>query len=226
MSNNNRSGARAFLGDFGKALLMGSPALAGMAGLFSPAAQEARKDQSGFLPEFGLTEGIRSIMPSKEFVPAVGKTVLGAIPGASVVGGMFTPEAAEARKDQSGFFPELGISEGLAAMNPLSGYNNQVAPEAIAAAGEGAAEIGAKVDNFLKDQWLAKTANSPAQQSGAWSTPEGKDQLWQQHLMNQDFQQAKKSGTLDDFAAKYPHSQTAKERAIRNKIPSSLEMEF
>ena len=81
-----------------------------------------------------------------------------------------------------------------------------------------------KSDEFLN--WLAKTANSPAQQSGAWSTPEGKDQLWQQHLMNQDFQQAKKSGTLDDFAAKYPHSQTAKERAIRNKIPSSLEMEF
>ena len=77
-----------------------------------------------------------------------------------------------------------------------------------------------------KAKWIADTANSPAQQSGAWSTPEGKDQLWQQHQMNQDFQQAKKSGTLDEFAAKYPHSQTAKERAIRNKIPTSLEMEF
>ena len=74
--------------------------------------------------------------------------------------------------------------------------------------------------------WLHKTRNSPAQRSGAWNTPEGKDQLWQQHLMNQDFQQAKKSGTLDDFAAKYPHSQTAKERAIRNKIPTSMDMEF
>ena len=77
-----------------------------------------------------------------------------------------------------------------------------------------------------KEQWLAKTANSPAQQSGAWSTPEGKEQLWQQHLMHQDWKEARKSGTLDDFAAKYPQSQTAKERAIRNKIPTSMDMEF
>jgi len=57
--------------------------------------------------------------------------------------------------------------------------------------------------------WLAKTANSPAQQSGAWDSAEGREQLWQQHLMNQDFQQAKKTGTLEDFATKYPNSQTA-----------------
>ena len=176
MSNNNRSGARAFLGDFGKALLMGSPALAGMVGLLSPAAREARKDQSGFLPEFGLTEGVRSMMPSKEFVPAVGKTVLNAIPGASVVGAMFTPEAAEARKDQSGFFPELGISEGLAAMNPLSGYTKQPVAEVVPED----APVQEKVEAFLspKDQWLAKTANSPAAQSGAFTD----DQRWAQQL--------------------------------------------
>ena len=193
MSNNNRSGARAFLGDFGKTLLLGSPALAGMAGLLSPAAKEARKDQSGFLPEFGLTEGIRSLMPSKEFAPAVGKTVLNAIPGANVVGAMFTPEAAEARKDQSGFFPELGISEGLAAMHPLSGYKNQVSPEVLAAAGTGVEEagVGAKVDNFLKDKWLADTANSPAQQSGAWDSPEGQDQLWQQKIKHEQWKKDK-----------------------------------
>ena len=57
--------------------------------------------------------------------------------------------------------------------------------------------------------WLAKTANSPAQQSGAWDSAEGREQLWQQHLMNQDFQQAKETGTLEDFATKYPNSQTA-----------------
>ena len=189
MSNNNRSGARAFLGDFGKALLMGSPALAGMVGLLRPAAREARKDQSGFLPEFGLTEGVRSMMPSKEFVPAVGKTVLGAVPGAKVFGAMFTPEAAEARKDQSGFFPELGISEGLAAMNPLSGYTKQPVAEVVPED----APVQEKVEAFLspKDQWLADTANSPAQQSGAWDSPEGQDQLWQQKIKHEQWKKDK-----------------------------------
>ena len=121
MSNNNRSGARAFLGDFGKALLMGSPALAGMVGLLSPAAREARKDQSGF-------------------------------------------------------FPESGISEGLAAMNPLSGYTKQPVAEVVPED----APIQEKVEAFLspKDQWLAKTANSPAAQSGAFTD----DQRWAQQL--------------------------------------------
>ena len=193
MSNNNRSGARAFLGDFGKALLMGSPALAGMVGLLSPAAREARKDQSGFLPEFGLTEGVRSMMPSNAFPRPVGNTVLRAAPAAPGEGAMFTPEAPEARKAQSGFFPEFGISEGLAAMNPLSGYKNQVSPEVLAAAGTGVEEagVGAKVDNFLKDKWLADTANSPAQQSGAWDSPEGQDQLWQQKIKHEQWKQHK-----------------------------------
>ncbi len=74
--------------------------------------------------------------------------------------------------------------------------------------------ITEKVDQFLspKDAWLHKTRNSPAQRSGAWDSDEGREQLWQQHLMNQDFQQARKTGTLDEFAAKYPNSQTAKRR--------------
>ena len=42
-----------------------------------------------------------------------------------------------------------------------------------------------------KDQWLADTANSPAQQSGAWNTPEGKDQLWKTHLANQQWRKDK-----------------------------------
>ena len=39
--------------------------------------------------------------------------------------------------------------------------------------------------------WLDKTANSPAQQSGAWDSPEGKEQLWQQHLKNQQWRKEK-----------------------------------
>ena len=228
MANNNRSAAKAFLSDFGKLLLLGSPPLAATGALLTPAAREARKDQSGLLPELGFSEGLRSLMPSREFAPSVGRTVLGAIPGVNISAAMMTPEAVEARKDQSGFFPALGITEGLSTLNPLHLYKNRLNKEAAAEveAGVGAEKVAAKVDHFLKDKWLADTANSPAQQSGAWSTPEGKDQLWQQHQMNQDFQQAKKSGTLDEFAAKYPRSQTAKERAIRNKIPTSLEMEF
>ena len=73
-----------------------------------------------------------------------------------------------------------------------------------------------------KADWLAKTANSPAAQAGVFSD----DQRWNQHLMHQDWKEARKSGTLDDFAAKYPQSQTAKERAIRNKIPTAMDMEF
>tara|TARA_R100001594_G_scaffold98364_1_gene132807 strand:- start:21 stop:734 length:714 start_codon:yes stop_codon:yes gene_type:complete len=118
----------------------------------------------------------------------------------------------------------------LGSNNPYQLVENdiQARNEASAAIGaqEGIEAITDKVDDFLKNKWLAETANSPAQRSGAWSTPEGKDKLWQQHQMNQAFQEAKKSGTLDDFAAKYPHSQTAKERAIRNRIPTSMDMEF
>ena len=85
-------------------------------------------------------------------------------------------------------------------------------------------ETGKKADAFLdaKADWLAKTANSPAAQAGVFSD----DQRWNQHLMHQDWKEARKSGTLDDFAAKYPQSQTAKERAIRNRIPTSMDMEF
>jgi hypothetical protein len=31
---------------------------------------------------------------------------------------------------------------------------------------------------------------------------------------------------MDEFVEAYPQSQTAKERAIQNRIPSSLDMEF
>ena len=69
-----------------------------------------------------------------------------------------------------------------------------------------------KVDQFLspKDAWLHETRNSPAQRSGAWDSDEGGEQLWQLHQQDKDFQEAKRNRTLDEFAAKYPNSQTAK----------------
>jgi len=63
-------------------------------------------------------------------------------------------------------------------------------------------EAGQKADAFLdaKSAWLAKTANSPAQQSGAWDSDEGRDQLWQTHLANQQWRKDKgRSFTHGDF---------------------------
>lgn len=108
------------------------------------------------------------------------------------------------------------------------GSNNpyQIVENDIAAANEAANNqtVIEKVDEFLspKDQWLHKTRNSPAARSGAFTN----DQRWNQHVMNQDWQEARKSGTLDDFAAKYPQSQTAKEMRIKGRIPTSMDMEF
>ena len=69
--------------------------------------------------------------------------------------------------------------------------------------------------------WIAQTANSPAAQAGF--TPEERWALQQKH---RDFKGAQKAGTMDEFVEKYPQSQTAKERAIWNKIPTSMDMEF
>ena len=69
--------------------------------------------------------------------------------------------------------------------------------------------------------WLAATANSPAAQAGF--TPE---QRWSLQQQTRDFRGAQKAGSLDEFVKKYPQSQTAKERAISNKIPTSMDMEF
>jgi hypothetical protein len=69
--------------------------------------------------------------------------------------------------------------------------------------------------------WLAATSNSPAAQAGF--TPE---QRWALQQQTRDFRGAQKAGTMDEFVKKYPQSQTAKERAIGNRIPTSMDMEF
>ena len=54
-------------------------------------------------------------------------------------------------------------------------------------------------------------------------TPEERWALQQKH---RDFKGAQKAGTMDEFVEKYPQSQTAKERAIGNRIPTSMDMDF
>ena len=56
--------------------------------------------------------------------------------------------------------------------------------------------VSEKVDDLLsmeeaKAQWLHKTRNSPAQRSGAWDSDEGREELWQTHLRNQQWRKDK-----------------------------------
>ena len=93
--------------------------------------------------------------------------------------------------------PALGevdaYNEAHQAKQNYLGSNNpyQIVENDVAAAQD--VPIQEKVEAFLspKDQWLADTANSPAQQSGAWNSPEGEEQLWQQHLKNQQWRKDK-----------------------------------
>jgi len=78
------------------------------------------------------------------------------------------------------------------------------------------AEAQAKAD------WLHKTRNSPAARSGAFTD----DQRWNTQKQHQDWKSHRKAGTLDDFAKKYPQSQTAKERAMNNRILSPMDMDY
>lgn len=84
-------------------------------------------------------------------------------------------------------------------------------------------EAGKKADAFLaeKEAWLARTANSPAAQAGF-----SDEQRWNLQQQHRDWKEARRTGTLDEFAQKYPNSNTAKERAMRNRIPSVMDMEF
>ena len=64
--------------------------------------------------------------------------------------------------------------------------------------------------------------NSPAARSGFFT----EEQLGRQKQLHDDFKAAQRSGTMEEFVRQYPQSQTAKEYAIRRRIPSSLDMEF
>ena len=79
-----------------------------------------------------------------------------------------------------------------------------------------------QIDTYERSKWLQKTRNSPAQRSGAFSD----DELWELQKKHRAFKDAQRNSTMDEFVEEYPQSQTAKEYAIRNRIPSSLDMEF
>jgi len=83
------------------------------------------------------------------------------------------------------------------------------------------AEEAAAKAKEMKD-WLHKTRNSPAARSGAFTD----DQRWNTQKQHQDWKSHRKAGTLDEFAKQYPNSQTAKERNIRNRIPTSMDMDY
>ena len=72
-----------------------------------------------------------------------------------------------------------------------------------------------------RQEWLDKTANSPAARAGF-----SDDQRWALQQKHRDFKAHRKAGTLDEFAKQYPNSVTARERAISNRIPSSLDMDY
>ena len=80
----------------------------------------------------------------------------------------------------------------------------------------------AQAEAQAKAAWLHKTRNSPAARSGAFTD----DQRWNTQKQHQDWKSHRKAGTLDDFAKKYPQSQTAKERAMNNRILSPMDMDY
>ena len=84
-----------------------------------------------------------------------------------------------------------------------------------------AAEVIAQQQARERQEWLDKTANSPAAKSGF-----SDDERWALQQKHRDFKAHRKAGTLDEFAKQYPTSVTARERAISNRIPSSLDMDY
>ena len=61
--------------------------------------------------------GVGGAVLGNKFVRGKGG-LIGGLGGAALGHVLSTPEAQEARKDQSGFFPELGLSEGLGSVIP------------------------------------------------------------------------------------------------------------
>jgi hypothetical protein len=186
----NNSAAPSFLQDFAKLLLLTTP-IAPLAAWKSNEAEEARKDQSGFLPESGLSEGYGALTPSKHFVPAVSKAVL-APTGIPLFAGLFSKAAQEARKDQSGVWPEIGLSEAIQASNPHYDYNNATISTQPNTSNNNNNNgnfftnlfgIGQNKTALGEEAWKEATANSPAAASGAFTD----DQRWQQQLKHRQW---------------------------------------
>ena len=73
-----------------------------------------------------------------------------------------------------------------------------------------------------KAKWLYDTRNSPAAKAGVFSD----DQRWALQQKHKDFKAHRKAKTLAEFAKKYPQSQTAKERAMNNRILTPMDMDY
>jgi hypothetical protein len=91
--------------------------------------------------------------------------------------------------------------------------------------------VSEKVDDLLsmeeaKAQWLHKTRNSPAQKSGAWDSDEGREQLWQTHLKNQQWKKDK--GRSYTHGHLLPSAQTTSEKVddfIENGTKAEIDNE-
>ena len=71
-----------------------------------------------------------------------------------------------------------------------------------------------------KAQWLHKTRNSPAQRSGAWDSDEGREELWQTHLRNQQWRR--------DKGRKHTHGHllpSATEQTVSDKVDDFIKEE-
>ena len=139
-----------------------------------------------------------------------------------------------------GIFPSMAVARDANTAHPQPWIIDENSGNVIANPSLSAAETyNQQYDNFLNNyltedhslapnpanaeamDWITQTSNSPAAQAGF--TPEQRWALQQKH---RDFKGAQKAGTMDEFVEKYPQSQTAKERAIWNKIPTSMDMDF
>ena len=76
------------------------------------------------------------------------------------------------------------------------------------------------IDTYEK--FIERTQNSPAMRAGVFDPKD----LYQNYVMDQDFQAARGNRNLEEFAKEYPGSQTAKRMNIRGRIPTSMDMEF
>ena len=172
-----------FLKDLGKALLGVVPATRVGASMFTPEAQEAREDQSGLFPELGIGEGLRALRPSRDFGMFVGKAI--APPAIPFLAGLGSQEAQEAREDQSGFFPEFGITEAIKTANPFYDYTIDNDYE------DGTGTSGRRIKGSdTYKQFIERTRNSPAMQSGAFDPKD----LYKTYKANQQFKADRKSG--------------------------------
>lgn len=70
------------------------------------------------------------------------------------------------------------------------------------------------------EQFVERTRNSPAMRAGVFDPKD----LYQTYISDQDFQVARDTGNLEDFARAYPLSQTAKK--MRSKVPYGRPVDF